>query len=294
MAGRAVSENGSAQVWSGHWCGRWGTDGPAWNIYCGDAGRVLGALADDRYSCAITSPPYFWQRDYKVAGQIGLEPTIDAYVKAVCDVMDSVRRVLHPRGMLFLNLGDTYYSGKGKPQGKDRKHNGRRLDVLRVVDASGLGRPKKTLLGMPWRIALEMIDRGWTLRSAVVWQRTHATPEPTAKDRPWRTHEQVFLFAKSRAYTFDRRPLREAGEEDVWRIPSHSLAGRPHPAVFPVELVERCLNVAGVKVGGVVLDPFAGSGTVLKVATTRGVAADGIDLSRKFCRRMAAELAAPA
>lgn len=292
MVGVAVSEKGSIQAWSGHWCGSRGKSGPAWNIYCGDAGNVLDALASDRYSCVITSPPYFWQRDYRVPGQIGLEPTIEAYVAVVCDVMDRVRRVLHPSGLLFLNLGDTYYSGKGKPHGKDRKHSGRRLDILRVVDASGLGKPKKTLLGMPWRVALKMIDRGWILRSAVVWQRTQATPEPTAKDRPWRTHEQIFLFAKNRTYNFDRRSLREAGEEDVWRIPSHSLAGRPHPAVFPVELVERCLKVAGVPIGAVVLDPFAGSGTVLKVATARGVAADGIDLSRRFCRLMATELAA--
>ena len=151
--------------------------------------------------------------------------------------------------------------------------------------------PKKTLLGMPWRVALAMIDRGWILRSAVIWRRTYATPEPTAKDRPWRTHEQVFIFAKSRRYNFDRAPLRGAGEEDVWCIPSHSLAGRHHPAVFPAELVERCLDVAAVKPGKVVLDPFAGSGTVLKVATARGVAADGIDLSRRFCRLMSAELA---
>ena len=253
---------------------------------------MLDALVSDLYSCVITSPPYFWQRDYKVPGQIGLEPTLEAYVDAVCDVMDKVRRVLHPRGLLFLNLGDTYYSGKGKPQGKDRKNKGRRLDILRVVDASGLGKPKKTLLGMPWRVALKMIDRGWILRSAVVWQRTHATPEPTAKDRPWRTHDQVFLFAKSRTYNFNRGPLCEAGEEDVWRIPSRSLPGRLHPAIFPVELVERCLKLAGTKVGGVVLDPFAGSGTVLRVATARGIAADGIELSRKFCGRMAAELAA--
>jgi len=171
MAGRAVSETGSVESWPKHWCGRWRTDGPEWNLYCGDAGRVLSTLPENRYACVITSPPYYWQRDYKVPGQIGLEQTINGYVKAVCGVMDEVRRVLHRRGVLFLNLGDTYYSGKGKPQGKDPKHNGRRLDMLRVVDASGLGKPKKTLLGMPWRVALEMIDRGWIRRSSGVVRR---------------------------------------------------------------------------------------------------------------------------
>lgn len=260
-------------------------------MFCGDAGRTMAAFPDDRYAAVITSPPYFWLRDYGVSGQLGREPTIDGYVSAVADVMDHVRRVLSPRGLLFLNLGDTYYSGKGRPQGRDSKHPGRRHRTLRAVDASGLGVPKKTLLGMPWRVALAMIDRGWILRSAVVWRRTYPTPEPTAHDRPWRTHEQVFLFAKARRYAFDRRPLKAVGEEDVWCIPSHSRAGRHHPAVFPAELVERCLAVAGPEPGQVVLDPFAGSGTVIKVATARGLAADGIDLSRRFCRRMAAELA---
>jgi DNA modification methylase len=262
----------------------------AWRVFCGDAMAVLNQLPEARYSAVITSPPYYWLRDYGVSGQLGRESKVTGYVEAVADVMDAVMRVLHPRGVLFLNLGDTYYSGKGRPQGRDSKHPGRRQRKLRAVDASGLGYPKKTLLGMPWRVALEMIDRGWILRSAIVWRRTFAVPEPTATDRPYRTHEQVFLFAKHRIYDFDRQPLKLAGEEDVWSIPSHSRAGRPHPAVFPAELVERCLSVAAVKPGQVVLDPFAGSGTVLKVATASGIAADGIDLSRRFCRQMAADL----
>lgn len=262
----------------------------AWQVFCGDAKTVLGQLPENRYSAVITSPPYFWLRDYGVGGQLGREPKVAGYVEAVADVMDAVRRTLHPRGVLFLNLGDTYYSGKGRPHGRDSKHPGRRQRKLRAVDASGLGYPKKTLLGMPWRVALEMIDRGWILRSAVVWRRTYAVPEPTAVDRPYRTHEQVFLFTKRRVYDFDRQPLKAAGEEDVWSIPSHSRSGRPHPAVFPDELVERCLAVAAVQPGQVVLDPFAGSGTVLRVATSQGVSADGIDLSRRFCRRMVIDL----
>ncbi len=151
--------------WSEQWCGRWKGDGTAWNLYCGDAGSVLSALPAARYTCVVTSPPYFWQRDYQVAGQIGRERTVEEYVAAVADAMDEVRRVLAPGGVLFLNLGDTYYSGKGQPQGDDPKHSGRRTGGLRAVDASGLGKPKKTLLGMPWRVALEMIDREWILRA---------------------------------------------------------------------------------------------------------------------------------
>ncbi len=244
------STNGHT-IWDRHWWGQWGKRGPLWNLYCGDAAKVLAALNADKYACAITSPPYYWQRDYKVTGQIGLEKTIDGYVKAVCDVMDGVHRVLSPKGVLFLNLGDTYYSGKGKPQGTDRKHNGRRMNVLRAVDASGLGKPKKTLLGMPWRVALEMIDRGWILRSPIIWRRENALPEPNAIDRPWRTYENVFLFSKSRSYHFNRKALETAKIEDVWTLESRPRPGGEHPAVFPLELVRRCLEIGNPHLGAV-------------------------------------------
>src|SRR5207244_13554109 len=125
-------------------------------------------------------------------GQLGNEPKIDAYVSNLADAMDGVKRVLRSDGLLFLNLGDTYYSAKGQPTGVDRKNGARRFG-LRAVDASALGVPRKTIIGIPWRVALEMITRGWTLRSPIVWQRNGSIPEPTARDRPWRTYEMVFI-----------------------------------------------------------------------------------------------------
>ena len=154
--------------------------------------------------------------------------------------------------------------------------------MLRAVDTSGLGVPQKSILGMPWRVALEMIERRWVLRAPIIWRRANPIPEPNAADRPWRTYEFVFLFAKSRKYRFTRVPLANAGAEDVWTIESRAKPGRAHPAVFPPELVRRCLQL-GNPDGGSVLDPFAGSGTVLGVAVELGMNAVGIDLNRKFC-----------
>jgi DNA modification methylase len=259
-------------------------------LYCGDATKTLATLEADKYACAITSPPYYWQRDYKVTGQIGIERTIEEYVEAVCDAMDGVKRILSPSGVLFLNLGDTYYSGKGKPQGTDRKHNGRRMNALRAVDASGLGKPKKSLLGMPWRIALTMIDRGWILRAPIIWRRQHAIPEPNATDRPWRTYETVFLFSKNRSYNFNRKALEGAQVEDVWTLESRPRHGSTHPAVFPIELVRRCLATGNPDYGPVI-DPFAGTATVIRAALEIGADADGIDLNPTYCRDAAAHLA---
>jgi DNA modification methylase len=274
----------SRRSWSGLTPG-----GKSWSVFAGDARKVLAELPKDGFQCVVTSPPYFWQRDYGVAGQIGQEPTIDEYVNSLCNTMDAVKAVMNKAGLLFLNLGDTYYSAKGKPQGKDKKHNGRRLKVLRAVDTNGLGVPKKTIIGIPWRVAIEMISRGWILRSPIIWKRDGSMPEPNARDRPWRTHEMIFMFSKSRTYHFSRKKLAEYGEEDVWTIPTRSKAGRVHTAVFPPALVQRCLEI-GCGKGGSVLDPFAGSGTVLKVALELGHDATGIDLNASYCEMMAKEL----
>jgi DNA modification methylase len=202
--------------------------------------------------------------------------------------MDEVYRVMRQRGLLFLNLGDTYYSGKGKSHGVDPKSSKRRFG-LRAVDRSGgvgIGIRPKSLIGIPWRTALEMCKRNWVLRSAVIWHRKHALTE-TVQDRPRRSYEYVFVFAKSRGYFFNRHALRDVMvEEDVWTIPA-----RPKPtngldtAPFPDELVERCLNL-GCPRGGRVLDPFAGGGTTLRVALSSGRSATGVDLHPGFCRYM--------
>lgn len=261
--------------WRGHTSNQVG-----WEVHCGDVNSVVPRLAEKRFACAVTSPPYYWQRDYGVAGQIGQEPTIDGYVQTIADTMDGVRKLLTDDGSLFLNLGDTYYSAKGRPHGKDPKNKARRFG-LRAVDASGLGVPRKTVIGIPWRVALEMISRGWILRSPIIWTRKGALPEPTAKDRPWRTYETVFLFAKSPRYYFNRDAL--GSDEDVWTISDRpETSNGLHSAAFPDRLVEKCLTI-GCPEGGEVLDPFVGAGTVLRVAARLGHNSVGIDLNRKFC-----------
>lgn len=256
--------------------------GANWEVHRGDALAVLRTLPNDHFDCVVTSPPYYWQRDYKVEGQIGLEKTIDEYVRSICAVIDGMRAKLKDTGVVFLNLGDTYYSAKGLPRGKDPKSRHRRFG-LRAVDASGLGVPRKTTIGIPWRVALELIHRKWVLRAPIIWLREGSMPEPTAKDRPWRTYEHVFMFSKSPNYWFDRKELR--GEEDVWRIRAHKMKDKQHnhSAPFPEALAERCIRV-GCPESGTVLDPFVGSGTSQIVAARLNRHSVGIDLSPDFCK----------
>lgn len=261
-------------------------NGAGWTLYLGDSLRVAEQLPDESVNTVITSPPYYWQRDYEVDGQFGMEPTIDGYVENLRATFDALRHSLTTDGTVFLNLGDTYYSAKGRPHGKDNKHRSRRLPGLRAVDGPGLGLPRKSLIGIPWRVALALQADGWTLRSNIIWVRNSAVPEPTSRDRPWRKFEHIFLFSKSPRYYFNREGL--AGEEDVWFIEPDrkSLARGTHFAPYPRGLVERCIN-AGCPEGGTVLDPFLGGGTTMSVASEMGRDSVGIELNPQFCEFVA-------
>jgi DNA modification methylase len=270
-----------------HWTGTADT-GAKWNVHCGDAKIVLKKLDKETFNCVVTSPPYYSLRDYGVANQIGKEETVQEYVSAIADAMDGVYRVLARDGLLFLNLGDTYYSGKGESQGIDPKSNKRRFG-LRAVDKSGglgIGIKPKSLIGVPWRIALEMEKRSWVLRSAIIWHRADSLPE-AVKDRPRRSYEHVFMFAKNRKYFFNRQALFNVEvEEDVWTISARPKSTNGlDTAPFPDELVERCLDI-GCPPSGSVLDPFAGGGTTLRVAVASGRNATAIELNPGFCKYM--------
>ena len=272
------------------WLDKWSgitKKGDLWRVFRGNAHSVLSNLNENQFNCVITSPPYYWLRDYGVEEQIGQETTVEGYVHAIASVMDEVKRVMKKDGVLFLNLGDTYYSGKGKSHGRDLKSSKRRFG-LREVDKSGglgIGLKPKTVIGIPWRVAIEMTLRGWVLRSPIIWHREHCLPE-SVRDRPRRSYEYVFMFTQNRRYFFNRTALETEDVEDMWTI-----AARPKPtngidtAPFPDELVQRCLDI-GCPPDGVVLDPFAGGGTTLRVALESGRSATGVDLNPDFCKYM--------
>lgn len=252
-------------------------------VIVADALAGLKTLPDDVFNVAITSPPYYWARDYDVEGQIGHEDSARQYVEKLAAIFDEVRRVLHPEGVLYLNLGDTYYSGNGQPHGKDPRSPSRNFmrKKLRAVDRSGWDIPKKSLIGIPWQVAFELQERGWTLRSEIIWNRGNAFAEPTALDRPYRQHEHIFLLTKSRFYSYDRRALEK--EESVWNIPIDRAKLIEHSAPFPAALVRRCILTGSPK-GGHVLDPFVGSGTTIDVALELGRNCVGIELHPGYAR----------
>ncbi len=178
-------------------------------LLLGDARDHLAQMPGASADCVVTSPPYYRLRDYGVPGQYGLEDTPDAYIARLRAVFREARRVLAADGTLWLNLGDCYVSGPTGP----RRSSGLagRPNALTTPHGSGGrnggGRPAKSLLGMPWRVAFALQDDGWLLRSCVIWHKPNAMPE-SVRDRPAARHEYLFLFARQARYWFDLDPIR--------------------------------------------------------------------------------------
>lgn len=262
-----------------------------------DARSALKLFPENSVHMVVTSPPYFGQRDYGTAEQIGNEATPEKYIDDLVSVMSDVRRILREDGTLWLNLGDKYKDG--------------------------------ALLGMPWRVALAMIQDGWTLRSDVIWHKPNAMPH-SVKTRPTHDHEYMFMFSKSASYYYDADAVREPHKtfsEDskmkggrghfgkrggtpesgkntgssnlhdgrwdqafhpmgrnrrtVWSVPLGKFR-EAHFAVFPPALIEPCI-LAGSPNGGIVLDPFFGSGTTGIVALNKGRKFVGVEVNREYC-----------
>ncbi|WP_405611258.1 DNA-methyltransferase [Streptomyces sp. NBC_01508] len=281
-------------------------------LLLGDALEQLTTLPDGSADCIVTSPPYFGLRDYGTPGQYGLEATPAEYVETMRGLFAEARRVLADDGTLWLNLGDSYYSGKGEPTQPDEKNAARRMGK-RTLDGPSWGLPRKNLLGIPWRVAFALQDDGWLLRNEIIWHKPNAMPE-SVRDRLSSRHEHLFLFTKSARYAFDLDPIREPhapstlrpttarvgyavpGQTlnvksrpvgDVGRNPGDvwSINTRPFPAAhfatFPIDLPLRCIK-AGCRPGGTVLDPFSGSGTTGAAARQLGRKYIGIDLNPAY------------
>ena len=150
-------------------------------VLCGDIRVVADDLPLDTFQTIITSPPYYNLRDYSGEEidnkrEIGKEPSQESYVENLVSVFRQLRRTLTHDGLLWLNLGDTYRN--------------------------------KSLLGIPWRVALALQEDGWILRSDIIWHKPNAMPS-SIKDRPTTDHEYVFLFSKYSDYFYDADAIRE-------------------------------------------------------------------------------------
>jgi site-specific DNA-methyltransferase (adenine-specific) len=156
------------------------TPSGCFRVMCGDALGLLKTLPPSSVDMCMTSPPYWGHREYDVSG-IGQETTHETYIDRLCAVLQEVKRVLKPKGSLWLNIGDSY-------------------------DA-------KNLVGIPWRVALRLVDQhGWILRNDVIWNKVKGAPD-NSRDKLRNIHEHVFHFVKQKNYFYDADAIRSKPQE---------------------------------------------------------------------------------
>ncbi len=286
-------------------------------IITGDSLEVLRGMEDESVDMCVTSPPYYGLRDYGVDGQIGREQSPEEYVEKLVQIFREVRRVLKPDGTLWLNLGDSYATSSGdNPPRNTRNSNGH---TAKSVPA---GYKRKDLIGIPWMVAFALRADGWYLRQDIIWHKSNAMPESVrdrctksheyifllskspryyfnadAIREPCGKKGNAKTFRGGGAYTGGRSFKNSATVErqshgntenkagsrnkrSVWSIATAQFKAA-HYATFPVKLVRPCI-LAGCRPGGVVLDPFIGSGTTGVVAIEEGRSYIGIEINPEY------------
>jgi len=183
-------------------------------LHNGDALTALRALPDESVNCCVTSPPYFGLRDYGVDGQIGLEPTPEAFIANLVDVFREVRRVLKDDGTLWVNIGDSYNNsdkwGGGQNTGKHTITESGDVPSFAVRNkrAKMAGIKPKDLIGIPWMLAFALRADGWYLRQDIIWAKPNPMPESVA-DRCTKSHEYIFMLSKAARYFYDVEAIKE-------------------------------------------------------------------------------------
>lgn len=193
-------------------------------LYHSDVLDVLRQMPDESVQMCVTSPPYWALRDYGTPGQLGLESTPEEYVANMVAVFREVRRVLRDDGVVFLNLGDSYWNGGGEKRdgghgfvdGGKPKLDAAKGMLLQKPSSTELGLKTKDMVGIPWRVAFALQADGWWLRSDIIWAKPNPMPE-SVTDRPTKAHEYLFLLTKQARYWYDAEAIAEPAEHRVWR-----------------------------------------------------------------------------
>jgi DNA modification methylase len=275
-------------------------------------------------------PGYYYQDKCELCGaveednQLGMEQTPQEFVEQLCQVFDEVWRVLKDDGTIWVNLGDSYSAMRDSKAVPDtlREGDGTRVGKAANRNPANLraaGLKHKDLVGIPWRFAFAMQDRGWYLRQDIIWSKPNPMPE-SVQDRCTKSHEYIFLLTKNPRYYYDNESIKEdsiwsddkragqgrlhyegkrqgqkgTGQENfvtitdkknkrsVWSVTT-SRYKDAHFATYPPELITPCI-LAGSREGDTVLDPFSGSGTTGEVALQNGRNYIGLELNPDYAK----------
>ena len=166
--------------------------GVHYRVICADNRRALPDLAASSVDLAITSPPYFSQREYATPG-LGNEASIGEYLDNIMDTFAQVMRVMRPTGNIVYNMGD------------------------KIIDGS--------LQLIPYRFAARVMDEfGLRLVNDITWIKRNPTPHQFTRRLTVST-EPFFHFALSSDYHYDRDAFQPAAATPQ-RQPTAKLGSR--------------------------------------------------------------------
>ncbi len=218
-------------------------------ILTGDCREVLRGLPEESVHCCVTSPPYWGLRDYNVAGQLGLEPTLGEHIDVMVEVFREVRRVLRKDGTVWLNYGDCYATAPNGRSAADTKAAGNDDRTFRDKPFSTVGpiydpsRPNvrqskhpggtepqgriraggtlkpKDLCMVPNRLAIALQDDGWWVRSEIVWGKPNGMPDSSGRYRPSTAHEKIWLLSKTGDMYYDAEAVRMPSVSETTKMP---------------------------------------------------------------------------
>ena len=289
-------------------------------IITGNAIEVLKELPDCSADCCITSPPYLGLRDYGVSGQLGLENSVEAYINRLTDIFREVRRVLKNDGTLWLNIGDSYVSSNSEYSNCKRKDligvpwllafalrdDGwyLRQDIIwekpNAMPESVKDRCTKSheyiflfSKQSKYYFDYEAIKEPAVGFNNIVPAGSKGTLRPNSRLRKGnsRTFRGGGVYTKGQSFNNSAEIMREShgnnenmtglrNKRSVWTVATQGYK-EAHFATFPEKLIEPCV-LAGSKEGGVVLDPFLGSGTTAIVAKKYNRGFIGIELNSEY------------
>ena len=273
------------------------------NLYVGDSLALLQQLSSDEVQATITSPTYWGKRQFTDdPNEFGTE-SLEDYVARNVDLYSGLLDRMKPGGSLFVVIQDSYMgSGVSRAHhnhwisGDQYKRNG--IDSVKQgnttsVTAGHKRIKNKSLCGIPYRIALELVERGFIWRQQLIWHKPNPMPE-NVHDRAWQSAEYVLHFTNQGKYKFNRDAFSVIGVSGKPRLPSQVIDATTEPksghsATFPTKLVERLLLTV-TDYGDTVFEPFLGSGTMMDLSIKHGRNFIGCDICEEFVEEAANRL----
>lgn len=291
---------------------------------------TIARLPDESIDCVITSPPYWQLRDYGYYGQWGLEPTYQEYLEHLWQMMDGLYRVLKKGGTCWINLGDTYGTKSGNFSGGNVVENKIKYvgSITNYAKPKGLD---KSLLLLPHRFAIGCIDRGWIVRNDIVWAKRNGMPESVTDRFSKKHEYFFFMTKSTEYYfdldgirdkhkyaadkrndgkrhvysdgvksmnndklatnavSFNPNGKNPGSVSDFWDVPTKP-STKNHYAMYNDELIKKPV-IAGCPPGGIIYDPFMGSGSTAFMAIRTDRKYIGSEMSIDYWQQSTKELA---